>query len=296
MTEPANCSADGAAVSTLSGPPLSVVWFGEPRGLVAAGPRERADQCGHHERRQTHPHRGAGERARAGVGVAGLGGHRRHDAGLEFPLDDLRIHLVAICRGDGAGERHRQRHIGVRIGQRRQVRPALQNHRVAGPPQRDIHPGGIVVHVRQLWEFGERQVGEVRLRPDIPVVGVVGDRDLFTERQTATVELRPLVVAVARLGRGGDLPRHPVVGGDRHRRPDAHAAGGQRDEYQQHEKQNRVTSPKPEHGAILEGQRAAQYRECAWIPGEVVAADDVGETQPPVQPPCAVVLVPDLRR
>ena len=55
-----------------------------------------------------------------------------------------------------------------------------------------------------------------------------------------------------------------------------------------------MTSPGPEHGVILEGQLAAQNRECARIPGEVVSADDVGETQPAVQSPRAVVLAADL--
>ena len=53
-----------------------------------------------------------------------------------------------------------------------------------------------------------------------------------------------------------------------------------------------VTHPPP---GRLERQRAAEDREGPRITGEVVSPDDVGEAQPPVQPPGAVGFAVDLR-
>ena len=187
--------------------------------------------AGHQERGDGQPDRRAGERARAGIGVAGLGAHRADDAGLELPLDDVGGHLVAVGRRHLAGEGHGQRHVGVGVGQRRQVGAALEDHQVARAAQRDVDARGVAVHVRQLGQFGERQVGEHRLRADVVVAVVVRDRHLVAERQ-AVEQLRALVVGVARLGRRDDLARHPVVGRDRDatraparsRRPSARSA------------------------------------------------------------------------
>ena len=190
---------------------------------VPARPRDPADDARDHERREAEPDRRTGERPRAGVGVAGLGAHGAHHAGLQLPLDDVGGHLVAVGRRHLAGKRHAQRHVGIRIVQRRQVGPAFEDHQVACAAQRDVDTCGVAVHVRELRQFGEGQVGEHRLRPDVVVALVGRDRHLVAERQRVE-QLRPLVVVVARLGGGDDLPGHPVVGGHGDRRPHPHAA------------------------------------------------------------------------
>ena len=75
--------------------------------------------------------------------------------------------------------------LGVGAGQRGEVGPAFQNHHVAVSAQRQVHSGGVGVHVGQLGQLGEGQIGKDRLRPHETVAVVVRDGGFLTERQVS---------------------------------------------------------------------------------------------------------------
>ena len=113
-----------------------VAWRGELRRTVAVHPGQQRDDAGRREGRDAQPNACPGEGPRVRVGVAGLSGHGAHHARFELPGDHRGLDPVAVGGGHHAGEGDGQLDVGFGIGQRGQVRAALQDHQVAVPAQR----------------------------------------------------------------------------------------------------------------------------------------------------------------